>query len=89
MDDIKSTISITTEDMKEHRKLGAEAERMRIKWAIGTNADTILEYNERIKGIADELIGDQHHTLLHISEMIEICGLAIIDITKEVTNEEH
>ena len=83
MDDIKSTITTANSIGLDQQELGATSERMRIRWAIGTNADTILEYNEKIKSISDELVGEQSHTLRHITEMIEICSVAIKDAVKE------
>lgn len=62
---------------------GRKVERDRIRVATKRNAETILQYNERVKVLADELVGDQRHTLIHITEMLEVCAQSIIDATAE------
>lgn len=62
---------------------GKKVERDRIRAATKRNAETILQYNERIKAIADTMAGDDMHTLIHITEMLEVCAQSIIDATAE------
>jgi len=82
---ITDTVTDTNAAITEHRTLGAKAEHMRIRMKIRPNIDTIVEYNERIKGIANELVGDQYHTLLHITEMIDICAASSQEAVGEPT----